>query len=96
MVLRCSDMNVVHNEGIDLKSGLHSESFFKDFSQKHDEKTEVQLYVEYLLHPNNAHLIKSPWKRVPSGSVFYSTLWNKERHCEEVVLFTRICSFVYI
>lgn len=60
MVLRCSDMDVVHNEEIDFGTDKDSEGFYKHLPEKYNEKTENQLYAQYLLHPNNVHVVKSP------------------------------------
>jgi hypothetical protein len=40
--------------------------------------------------------VTSPWKKLPSASVAHSTLWNKKRDCEKVVLFVGVCNFVYL
>jgi hypothetical protein len=84
--------------GIDvgIDTSIDADDLYNDLSQKHEDKTEDQLYAIYMNNPNNAHLVTSPWKRLPSNSVSHSTLWNKERDCEEVVLFVGVCNYTYL
>lgn len=95
-------MEVGNDNGNETESdlGIDTDESYRDLleniEKKLQKKTEDDYYAMYLNNPNNAHLVISPWKRLPTGSVSHSTLWNKEKDCEEVVLFIGVCNFVYI